>query len=244
MKTLLAGLAVTLAASLVVAAPIPRQAIVLPQAPPPKEANQGLVEPYSYPEEEQQSKIPDPLKEPLASDVLMAYTLLTQSSDIPLPEQISDELIEALYYICVKEELIDQRETWFFTGDQDTRKEGIRNAQARYYEGKDYPKLCEAGRFPPTDVAARLKEFNRAYHTNIKNRIPWEKDREDLILVVMDECDYCYRLWDNIQDANSQWQYTFTRRKSLAYLKKEMGEAYEKGEMPPYVPHWRFVPLN
>lgn len=171
--------------------------------------------------------------------------LITQPVDIPIPEDVNTdkELANALQWVAIKNELLDVRENWYFS-DYNPVEDSIRMLQTRYNDSKDYPKVEDAWRFPPPEVSSELARFNRAYYSYLEKRIPWERDREDLIRVVMSECDQCYRIWDKVRDARCEYCYVFTRREALAYLKKELGEDYETGNLPPHVPHWRFVPLR
>ena len=114
---------------------------------------------------------------------------------------------------------------------------------------KDAPKVEEAiYRFPlPLVQINELITFNRGYKAKLQIRLPMEKDREELILKVIKETDECYRNWDYIRDVkgsytvyNKRVAFLNFKNAMLNYQYKDEPNFWESGEMPPYVPYWRF----
>ena len=52
-------------------------------------------------------------------------------------------------------------------------------------------------------------------------------------------------MWDAVRDARCEFYYVTVRRQSLQKLRDLIGkEAYAAGELPDYVPTWRFLPIR
>ena len=55
------------------------------------------------------------------------------------------------------------------------------------------------------------------------------------------ETDRLFRAWDAVRDARCEFYYTTVRRHALKNLREMIGDdAFAAGELPPYVPEWRF----
>ena len=102
--------------------------------------------------------------------------------------------------------------------------------------------LTEATRLPDRRLMDDYIQFNRAYRRHLDMHLVWEGDRADIIGETIRETDRLYRLWDAIREAKCDYHYVTYRRMALKKLKDALGEqAYMFGELPPYVPDWRFA---
>ena len=189
-----------------------------------------------------------PKVEPLPSDLLYVQMLLMTPADIkePVPDEEQWPSIRAAFLkVSMDWQILDERECRYYMAKRDDFQGDLTILRNRYQEFKDLPKVEEAGWLPPCDISAKLIAFNRAYKSHLETRLIWESDRADIIRVVIDETEQCYQVWDAIRGARSEWAYVTQRRLSLARAKKLMGEAaYNRFELPEYVPIWRFTPLN
>jgi hypothetical protein len=111
----------------------------------------------------------------------------------------------------------------------------------RHVELADAPRLADSFRFPDRRLVNELVRFNRAYRKHLETRQVWESDRAEVIRVVVLETDRLYRVWDAVRDARCDFYYVTVRRQALKRLQDLLGpDAYAAGELPPYVPEWRF----
>jgi len=79
--------------------------------------------------------------------------------------------------------------------------------------------------------------FNRADRKNLETRQLWEADPVDAIRIVMLETDRLERVWD----AWCDFYHVTVRRQALKKLQEMLGaEDFCAGDLPPYVPEWRF----
>ena len=128
---------------------------------------------------------------------------------------------------------------------QQTRAGGVWEELARVRaELAEAPKVIDSHRLPDRQVINEAIRFNRSFRKQLEIRIAWEPDRASLIREVINENERLYRMWDAMRDARSDLHYVTTRRQALLRLRDLLGpEAYEKVEIPPYVPDWRFARL-
>ena len=57
----------------------------------------------------------------------------------------------------------------------------------------------------------------------------------------MEEVKALYVVWDALRDAKCDYYFIHIRRQALLKLREKIGaEAFAAGQMPPYVPMWRF----
>ena len=87
--------------------------------------------------------------------------------------------------------------------------------------------------------------FNRAYRQHIDIRQPGEPASWWELRSALQETDHLYQIWDTVRDARCEYYYVTVRRQALKRLREMLGEeAYYSGRLPPYVPMWRFQPIN
>ena len=180
-----------------------------------------------------------------ASDLLLAAALLT--APVGTPEQTPTEdrwavVRDAIHKTAVDWELMDPRETRYLLATRDDFLPDLDLLRKRYAELADAPKLIECQRLPDRRVVNELIKFNRAYRKHLEERQVWESDRSDLLHAAMQETDRMYRQWDAIRDAQCDFYYVTVRRTALKKLREAIGtDAFATGQMPPYVPDWRFA---
>ena len=177
-------------------------------------------------------------------DLVLAATLLTAPPGTPEPVPDADRwpaVQAALHQTAVEWEILDSRETRYVMSRVEDFEADLNLLRRRYAELADAPKLSDAARFPDRRAVNDLIRFNRAYRKHLETRQVWEADRADAIRAAVLETDRLYRVWDAVRDARCEFYYVTVRRQALKKLKEMIGDdAYSLGELPPYVPEWRF----
>jgi hypothetical protein len=181
----------------------------------------------------------------LPSDLLMATMML--SAPIGTPEQVPPPerwavVQSAIHQTAIDWEILDPREARYVLAQPEDFQGDLDFLRKRRIEFADFPKIADAAQLPDRRLMNDYIQFNRAYRTNLEKRLVWEADRADRIGEVMRETDRLYKLWDAMREAKCDVHYVTYRRQSLKRLKEGLGsEGYMAGEMPPYVPDWRFT---
>lgn len=180
-----------------------------------------------------------------AYDLVLAATLLTAPpgtpEQAPAPEQWA-AVQAAIHQTAVEWEILDARETRYVMARVEDFEADLELLRRRYAELRDAPKLADAARFPDRRTVNDLIRFNRAYRKHLETRQVWEADRADAIRAAVLETDRLYRVWDAVRDARCEFYYVTVRRQALKKLQETVGDdAYARGELPPYVPEWRFT---
>lgn len=175
---------------------------------------------------------------------LLAATLLTTPPDtseaMPSPEDWP-VLQEALQTLAIEWELLDPRETRYVLARLEDFEENLNLLRRRYQELQDAPRLADGQRFPDRGTVNDLLAFNRAYRRYLDARQPLDQDRCENLRVALKETDYLYQVWDAVRDARCEYYYVTVRRQALKRLRDMLGqESYAGGQLPPYVPLWRF----
>jgi hypothetical protein len=179
------------------------------------------------------------------SDLFLASVLL--AAPVGTPEQVphADQwpvMRAALHQAAIDLEILDPRETRYVLAKVEDFQEDLDFLRKRRADLADAPRLAECERLPDRRAVSEYIRFNRAYRKHLDTRLVWEADRADLIGEAIRETDRLYQTWDAIRDARCDFQYVTVRRLALKRLRDRIGEsAYESGEMPPYVPEWRFI---
>ena len=180
-----------------------------------------------------------------ASELLLAAALLTAPVGTPEQAPTEDRWIavrDAIHKTAVEWELMDPRETRYLLAARDDFEPDLNLLRKRYAELADAPKLGECRRLPDRRTVNELIKFNRAYRKHLEERQMWESDRSDILHVAIQETDRLYRQWDAIRDAQCDFYYVTVRRAALKKLREAIGaDEFRTGQMPPYVPDWRFA---
>jgi len=181
-------------------------------------------------------------------DLVLAAALLTAPpgtpEQAPPPEQWAG-LQAAIHQTAVRWEIMDPRETRYVLSRPEDFEADLNLLRRRYVDLADAPPLADGSRFPDRRTVNDLIRFNRAYRKYLETRQVWESDRADALRVAVLETDRLYRVWDAVRDARCEFYYVTVRRQALKKLKEMLGdEGYALGELPPYVPEWRFTEVK
>jgi hypothetical protein len=179
---------------------------------------------------------------------VLAAGLLTTPPDVPEPPIEAEDwpaVQEALQSLAVEWEILDPREVRYVLARPEDFENDLNLLRRRYQDLKDAPKLADAQRFPDRGTVNDLLAFNRAYRRFLDARQPLEQDRAVCLRNALKETDWLYQVWDSVRDARCEYYYITVRRQALKRLRQMVGpEAYTAGELPPYVPLWRFHEMN
>lgn len=143
-------------------------------------------------------------------------------------------------------ELLDRREIRYMFSNPKNFIGDWEIIQRRIKDLKDAPYLSDAVVFPERSVVNELLMFNRAYRQHIENCLAvWHTND---FQVIKDEIEQLYVIWDAVRDAKCEYYYVHIRRQALLKLKTELDKIdptwYDRGIMPPHVPHWRFTHIR
>lgn len=179
------------------------------------------------------------------SDLVLAAMLL--SAPVGTIEQAPTQdrwpiLQSALHKTAIEWEILDSRETRYVLAKLDDFQEDLDFLRKRRVDFENLPKVAESERLPTRQLINDYIRFNRAYRKNLETRLLWEPDRADIIGDAIQETERLYKIWDAMRDAKCEFHYVTVRRLALRKLEDMMGsDAYTSGDLPPYVPEWRFV---
>jgi hypothetical protein len=183
-----------------------------------------------------------------ASDLFLAAMLLSAPAGTPeqLPQPDRWPAIQAaLQKTALDWEILDPRETRYILAKAEDFQEDLDFLRRRRTDLADAPKIWESDRLPDRRIVSDYIQFNRAYHTYLETRMAWEADRACLIYEALTETEQMYKLWDAIREAKGDCHYITVRRLALKRLRDGVGQAaYDAGELPPYVPEWRFTVIK
>jgi len=180
--------------------------------------------------------------------LVYSVLLLTGSPDAPRPSGAADlhALVgPALQTLAVQWEILDPREVRYVLARSEDFASDLSLLQRRFKELADAPLLEDCQRFPDRTTVNEFLAFNRAYRRHIDVRQPVELARWWELRTVLQETDQLYQIWDTVRDARCDYYYVTVRRQALKRLRDMLGnEAYYGGELPPYVPVWRFQSID
>jgi hypothetical protein len=147
----------------------------------------------------------------------------------------------AIRVVALHWELLDARETHFLLANEQDFDADLKVLHERYTDLRSAPPLAESKRFPTRDVINDLLSFNRAYRHDLNERLAIDQIHGEELRAALAETDQLYRVWDTVRDAKCDYYYVYVRRRALQQLREQVGEtAFYTGQLPPYVPIWRF----
>jgi hypothetical protein len=182
------------------------------------------------------------------SDLILATMLL--SAPVGTPEQVPPpdrwQVMQAsVHQVAIDWEILDGRETRYVLAKREDFQEDLDFLRKRRNDLDDAPKVGESDRLPSRQAVNDNIRFNRAYRKNLETRLLWESDRANVISEAIRETEKLYKMWDAMRDAKCEFHYVTVRRLALKKLKEMVGpEIYLTGEVPPYVPDWRFIAIQ
>jgi hypothetical protein len=182
-----------------------------------------------------------------ASEYLLAVALLTAPVDSPeatVPENFAT-LSPAVQNLAIQWEILDPREVRYVLTRSEDFASDLKLLRRRYHELLGAPPLSDGFRFPERSAISDMLAFNRAYRQNLDNRLSVEMVRVWELQEAVQEADRLYQVWDLVRDARCDYYYVTVRRQALKRLRDLVGqEAYYSGNLPPYVPLWRFQTID
>lgn len=177
-------------------------------------------------------------------DTILALALLTAP-----PETAQEaKALEAYHWtrpalqaVAVQLEILDTREVRYILARTEDFASDLTLLQRRHRELAAAPPLGDSLRFPDRESVNEMLSFNRAYRQHIDVRQSVERAQWWEHQATLQETEQLYQIWDTVRDARCEYYYITVRRQALKRLKELLGEAdYYSGQLPPYVPVWRF----
>jgi hypothetical protein len=182
------------------------------------------------------------------TSALMAAALLVAPPDTPEPPVAADAwpaLQAELQATAIEWEILDPREVRYVLARAEDFESDLNLLRRRYQELADAPRVAESRRLPDRNAVNDLLAFNRAYRRHLEARQPVELDRGEELRAAQRETDRLYQVWDAVRDARCEFYYVTVRRQALKRLQEMVGpEAYHAGQLPPFVPLWRFQEIR
>ncbi len=182
-------------------------------------------------------------------EILLAVALLNgttppELNDLKTFEAQFPMLRQTLLALAVDIEILDPREVRSTFSRAESIRGDLEALQKRYQDLRDAPAAVDAFRFPERPMVNEFLVFNRAYLKHVEMRRPLEAAPAADLSTIQQEIEDLYRVWDTVRDARCEYYYVWVRRYALKRLRDLLGEdAYYRGELPPYVPIWRFQEL-
>jgi len=178
------------------------------------------------------------------AELAFAASLIVAAPGTPFPDVDRDEwpaVQSALWTTSINWEILDPRETNFILSRHDDMKGDLEILRKRYNDLSSAPLINDAKRFPERSAVNEMITFNRALRTHLDGRQHLETDRGANYREMLRETDRLYLVWDAVRDSRCEFYYVTTRRLALKRVRDLIGlEAYHAGNLPPYVPTWRF----
>jgi hypothetical protein len=182
------------------------------------------------------------------TECVLAMVLLVAPPGSPAPEVTAEEfptLQAALHQCGVDWEILDPRETKYVLTRLEDFQADLDLLRKRYHDLKDVPRVSDSVRFPERTAVNEMLSFNRQFRKHLESTSLIESHRANYFGQAMQETDRLYQIWDSVRDARCDFYYVTVRRQAMKKLKMLIGnEAYFSGELPPYIPTWRFQEMN
>jgi len=183
----------------------------------------------------------------ILTQTMLAFALLTAPPEKMETAELSESyaaLQPSLQQLAVQWQILDPREVRYVL----TRPEEFQadlNLLRRRQELADAPPVQDSLRFPDRATVNEFLSFNRSYRQHIDVRQPLELGHWWTYQEALQETDQLYQIWDTVRDARCEYYYVTVRRQALKKLREMLGEeAYYNGQLPPYVPLWRFQEVD
>lgn len=177
----------------------------------------------------------------------LALILLTAHPDAELPCWAKDEnVIPACQTLALNMELMDKREVTYCFNLQLDVDPDVRLIRRRFRDLHGAPFACDAEQFPSREHCNQVLSLNRQYRAWLEGQQTIHgRHQQYEINPAIAETDELYDVWDTLRDARCDSYYITVRREALKKLKNRLGtEMYYQRMMPPWVPVWRFTPID
>ena len=177
-------------------------------------------------------------------DYLLAAALLTAPLDTPETAASAEQfagLRSTMQQLAIHWEVMDAREIRYVLSRGEDYAADMKLLRRRNGDLLDAPPLHDCLRFPARSHVSDLLSFNRSYRQYLDQRQLLEASRWWEYHEVITEVDRLYQIWDTIRDSRCEYYYVTVRRQALKRLRELLGQDdYYTGQLPPYVPVWRF----
>lgn len=184
----------------------------------------------------------------IAFDTLFALVLLAAPADSASatpPTNFYGVLRPTIQAVAVQLEILDPREVRYILARAEDFQSDLNLLRRRYRELADAPPVSDSLRFPDREAINDMLSFNRAYRQYIDIRQSVELAHWWEHQATLQETEQLYQVWDTVRDSRCEYYYVTVRRQALKRLREQLGEhAYYSGQLPPYVPIWRFEVMN
>ena len=184
----------------------------------------------------------------LSLEYVLALALLTAAPDAGDGANTADQyqrLAPTLQSVAVQLEVLDPREVRYILARAEDFTADLNLLRRRYQELADAPALNDSFRLPDRETVNELLAFNRAYRQHIDIRQTVELAHWWEYQATLQETEQLYQIWDTVRDARCEYYYVTVRRQALKRLREQLGDqSYYSGQLPPYVPLWRFQVMN
>lgn len=179
---------------------------------------------------------------------ILSVAILTSAPDCPEQTAKSKSYARmraALQVVAVQMEILDPREMRYILANEEDFASDLNLLRRRALELADAPALHDSMRFPDRDTVNEMLTFNREFRRYVDFRQTVDRSRWWDHQLTLQETEQLYQIWDTVRDSRCDYYYVSVRRQALKRLRELLGEqAYYSGELPPYVPIWRFDVVN
>src|SRR5947209_7704322 len=183
-----------------------------------------------------------------AFDSLLALVLLTtppEPASAGTAPEAYVQLRPTIQAVAVQLEILDPREVRYILARPEDFQSDLNLLRRRFRELADAPPVSDSLRFPDREAINEMLSFNRAYRQYIDIRQSVELAHWWEHQATLQETEQLYQVWDTVRDSRCEYYYVTVRRQALKRLREQLGEhAYYSGQLPPYVPVWRFQVMN
>ena len=178
------------------------------------------------------------------SDWIIAWLLLTSPDslqDMAAVHHAMPLIRGPLLTFCATTETIDQRELRGLLVAANEYEADLLAINKMWARLRDCPSAADAERFPDRAAINEQLCLNRSYRKRLEERQLADVLNGPAICGLIQETDLLYRAWDYARDAKCEYYYVWVRREALRNLRELIGpENYARGQMPHYLPIWRF----
>jgi hypothetical protein len=179
---------------------------------------------------------------------LALLLITTPESDVSSWSPIDTTLRGYIQDAAVQMQLLDSRERRYTLARPEDFASDLNLIRRRWRDLHNAPMMEDSYRFPDREQINEMLAFNRAYRQYIDTHYSLFAGGEKFWKGqdILRETERLYQLWDTVRDARCEYYYVTVRRQALRRLRDEMlgPKDYYAGQLPPYVPIWRFQVIH